>query len=1035
MSDKARYDEFHQNTEEFWEYTGKTKHKKKKSAAIKRRSASNEIVKALSAASAVVITVVVTMILYVTCLPISIHSHSADIQVQLYDWVDETVYYSLRQVDGDAVTLVEDGQLQEEKQLLHFENLRDDQSYLLEFFTIQEDGQPRQVGKYAFKTTASEKPTPTVVAVSGKVELDGRPMNAGEFSFLLIQDGQTIQTVTNDIGGEFGFALPFDAPGTYTYTISQVIGTVPGVTYDAATFDITVVVTDVNGQLQATVETGEIQFTNTYVPAPAEATISGNVSLTGRPMNAGEFSFVLTQNGQTVHTVANDLKSSFFFTLPFNAVGTYSYTVSQIMGTAPGVTYDTATFDITVVVTDVNGQLQATVETGEIQFTNTYVPAPAEATISGNVSLTGRPMNAGEFSFVLTQNGQTVHTVANDLKSSFFFTLPFNAVGTYSYTVSQIMGTAPGVTYDTATFDITVVVTDVNGQLQATVAAGTLQFANTYVPAPAEVTVSGNVSLTGRPINAGEFSVKLSQNGQTVQTVTNDANGGFSFKLTFDKAGSYTYTMQQVQGSAPAVTYDTGVYDVIIEVTDIGGQLQATVNARNTQINNTYTPTPVSTTLRGFVGLNGRTMQANEFTFAVANGNQVLQAVTNDANGGVTFNLTFTAAGTYTYTVYQVAGSDAQITYDTNTFTLTYIVTDTDGVLSLQGDTQRVYFSNTHTPAPINVNIDGVVTLDGATLTAGQFAFVLQEGNTTLGQTTNAADGSIRFTRTLSAAGTYTYTITQQAIPNPEMGLLQDLDSIQVIVTVTDQNGQLSATQEYTRLGKPVFTLEFWNIYEDLYATASIYGSVSLNDVTSNSIMSPATNRFRIGLYQDGKLVSEIGNGSDGSFYFPELIFRQVGTYHYTVRQIPGSESWIQYDTKEYSVTVTVTYEYGDPMAVMDMYDSSGQYMQTLDFINNYTPPAQTYTFTIPNSPGSGYAIYTYDETGMQSGTATARPGMIVEFYVIVPTSTTEINLQVTCNIPGVIVEQVYRYGNEIRFQLVMPAQDVLPENIILTVI
>jgi pilin isopeptide linkage protein len=159
-------------------------------------------------------------------------------------------------------------------------------------------------------------------------------------------------------------------------------------------------------------------------------------------------------------------------------------------------------------------------------------------------------------------------------------------------------------------------------------------------------------------------------------------------------------------------------------------------------------------------------MQADEFTFAVANGKQVLQTVTNDANGGVTFHLTFTAAGTYTYTVYQVAGSDAQITYDTNTFTLTYIVTDTDGVLSLQGDTQRVYFSNTHTPAPINVNIDGVVTLDGATLTAGQFTFVLREGNTILGRTTNAADGSIRFTQTLSAAGTYVYTITQQANSN-----------------------------------------------------------------------------------------------------------------------------------------------------------------------------------------------------------------------------------------------------------------------------
>ena len=1248
MSDQNRYDEFHQNIDEFWTYIGKSKYKKKKSAAAKRRAVTNEAAKALSTASTIVVAVVVTMILYVTCLPLNIQPHSADIHVQLYDWVDEEVYYALRQVDGDGLTTVEDGLLQEEKQLLHFENLQDNQSYLLEFFTLQKDGQPRQVGRYEFKTTPREKPDPTVVAISGKAELDGRSANAGEFSFVLSQDGQTVQTATNDLSSSFVFTLPFEAPGTYTYTVSQVAGTAPGVTYDDAVFDITVVVTDVNGQLHANVEAGDIQFANTYVPAPGEVTLSGNVSLTGRPMNTGEFSIVLTQDGQPIQTITNDPDGSFAFTLPFDtagtysysiyqisgtapgvtydnavceitvtvtdvngqlqvdveaghiqfantyvpapteatvsgnvnltgrpmnagefsfviapngqimtndangvfsftlpfsAVGTYTYTVSQVIGTAPGVTYDTVAYDITVVVTDLNGQLQATVEAGNIQFANIYVPAPAEATISGNVSLTGRPMNAGEFSFVLTQNGQTVHTVANDLYGEFSFTLPFSAVGTYTYTLQQTRGpapgvtydaatfeitivvtdvngqlqadveageikfvntyvpapteatvsgsvsltgrtinagefsfalmqngqavqtvtnnangsfsftqpfsavgsytytlqqtkgTAPGVTYDTATFNITVVVTDVNGQLQATVEVGEIKFANTYIPAPTEATINGNVSLTGRPINAGEFTVTLSQNGQTVQTVTNDANGGFSFKLTFDTVGSYTYTIQQLQGSAPAVTYDTGVYDVIIEVTDIGGQLQATVNARNTQINNTYTPTPVSTTFSGNIRLSGRTMLANEFTFAVANGSQVIQTVTNDANGGFIFNLTFTAAGTYTYTVYQVAGSDTQITYDTNIFTQTYTVTDNNGVLSLQEDTTRAIFSNIHTPAPITVNIDGIVTLDGAALTAGQFTFVLREGNTTRGQTTNAADGSIRFTQTLSTAGTYTYTITQQEGTNLEMGMRQDLDPIQVIITVTDQNGQLSATQEYSRQEKPVYTLEFWNIYEDLYATASIYGSVSLNDVTSNSIMSPATNRFRFGLYQDGKLVSEIGNGSDGSFYFPELIFRQVGTYNYTVRQIPGSESWIQYDTKEYSVSVTVTYEYGDPMAVMDMYDSSGQYMQTLDFINNYTPPTQTYTFTIPNAPGEGYAIYVYDDTGMQSGTATVRPGMIIEFYVVVPTSTTEINLQVTCNIPGVIVEQVYRYGNEIRFQIVMPAQNVLPENIILTVI
>ena len=230
MSDQTRYDEFHQNMEEFWEYAGKAKSKRRKSAAAKRRSAANETVKALSTASAVVVTFVVTMILYVTCLPISIQSHSADIHVQMYDWVDETVYYSLQQVDSDALVAVEDGVLQESEQLLHFENLRDDQSYLLEFFTVQPDGQPLYVGKYEFKTTASEKPTPTVVAVSGNANLVGRSMRDGEFHFVLTQNGQTIQTVTNDIRGEFGFALPFEAPGTYTYTVQQATGSSPGVT-------------------------------------------------------------------------------------------------------------------------------------------------------------------------------------------------------------------------------------------------------------------------------------------------------------------------------------------------------------------------------------------------------------------------------------------------------------------------------------------------------------------------------------------------------------------------------------------------------------------------------------------------------------------------------------------------------------------------------------------------------------------------------------------------------------------------------------
>ncbi|MBQ1516028.1 MAG: Cna B-type domain-containing protein, partial [Lachnospiraceae bacterium] len=232
-------------------------------------------------------------------------------------------------------------------------------------------------------TNTHEVPDPVQVTLSATKILNGRDLQAGEFSFQLLDaNDAVVETVTNAADGAVNFsAISFDAAGTYTYSIVEVAGSLGGVTYDTTKINVTVTVTNNEGTLAAAVaySTGDAaQFTNTYEPADATATITARKVLTGRALQAGEFSFQLINDEGTVYqTVTNAADGSISFApITYSSEGTYTYTIAEVAGSAEGVTYDSHRFTVTVTVED-NGQgaLVATVSyPTQPVFSNIYVP-------------------------------------------------------------------------------------------------------------------------------------------------------------------------------------------------------------------------------------------------------------------------------------------------------------------------------------------------------------------------------------------------------------------------------------------------------------------------------------------------------------------------------------------------------------------------------------------------------------------------------------------------------------------------------------
>ena len=301
---------------------------------------------------------------------------------------------------------------------------------------------------------------------------------------------------------------------------------------------------------------------------------------------------------------------------------------------------------------------------------------------------------------------------------------------TFTYTVAE-SGSAPGVTNDANTArKVSYTVTDDGAGHLSVVRNGddgaAFTFTNTYSVTPADSVVTDQVKtvkrLTGRDLAAGEFTFELLEDGVTVASGTNDANGNVTLSpIRYEAPGTHTYTLREACPNAlglyKGVIYDGTTYTVVTTVSDNGdGTLAATHKLEGTTesagFTNKYHAMPTQVSIGAIKVLEGRELKKDEFSFKLV-GEDIESTVTNDADGKINFDkFEYDEPGTYVYTISEVKGDEAGMTYDKSVFTATVnVVDDGEGNLKAnvaftKGDksVEGIVFNNTYkkpeTPAP-----------------------------------------------------------------------------------------------------------------------------------------------------------------------------------------------------------------------------------------------------------------------------------------------------------------------------------------------
>ena len=467
-------------------------------------------------------------------------------------------------------------------------------------------------------------------------------------------------------------------------------------------------------------------------------------------------------------TKRNDQQGNIRFDqLSFPLVGTYVFTMSEQDTTVPGVAKDGTVATITYVVKDVDhtGKLAVVSKTvtptagangKNITFTNHYSPKNVGYSISGVKNIvntdtaTSRVPQDGEFKFQLnavsardadgnaismddmpmpagSQNGTV--TVTNKGSGFTFGQMVYTMPGAYTYHVKELAGTDKTIGYSTQEYDVTVTVTDQDGMLSATADSQTndIRFDNTYTPTPVGVTVKADKHLAGRDLNDGEFAAELKDSdGNLLQTkrfarVPRDAQsdkatnvregeGTLEFdKLTFDRAGVYTYTVTEQDGNLGGVTYDRTVHTVTVTVTEDAKthRLVAAVSYSNGEggeegilFRNTYRPGNVVVELEARKNLTGRGLKADEFEFELVDKDgKVIDTERNDKDGDIRFKpLTYSRdnngiddCGEHRYVIRERNTGEKNVTYDRTEHHVTVTVGD-----DLQGNlTAKVEYDPT----------------------------------------------------------------------------------------------------------------------------------------------------------------------------------------------------------------------------------------------------------------------------------------------------------------------------------------------------
>lgn len=655
--------------------------------------------------------------------------------------------------------------------------------------------------------------------------------------------------------------ISYTRPGTYDYTIRETPGDRGGITYDTTKHHVRVTVTDDGeGRLLADVKydggTAIPEFTNTYRAQPATDTPDAVKAVSASEGNhyklkGDDFTFTLHRvtapDGVTAEadqTKANDARGNIRFDqLSFPLPGTYVYTVSERDVTVPGVTKDGTVTTITYTVKDVGhaGRLKVVDKTitrsdgktaNGIRFDNTYNPKGVGCTLGGVKTIinadtaTNRIPQDGEFTFALTSHDGApmpegskdgVKTVTNTGTGFTFGRMDYDKPGTYVYTVTEQAGRDPTIGYSTQAYDVTVTVTDQGGMLSATAdrQATDVRFDNTYTPAPVDVTVKADKHLTGRDLNDGEFAAELKDSdGNLLQTkrfarVPRDAQsdkatnvregeGTLEFdKLTFDRAGVYTYTVTEQDGNLGGVTYDRTVHTVTVTVTEDAKthRLVAAVSYSNGEggeegilFRNTYQPGNVMVELAARKNLTGRGLKADEFEFELVDKDgKVIDSARNDKDGDIRFKpLTYGRdnngiddCGEHRYVIRERNTGEKNVTYDRTEHHVTVTVGD-----DLQGNlTAKVEYDPTDdtakdssamlaTPTDKTDKTDGDAVGDKPSTTPGMVTTTGTRPEFTNSYIPPATPAIVKMIRQLAKTGVSTPTVALAAFTLLGVGLM-----------------------------------------------------------------------------------------------------------------------------------------------------------------------------------------------------------------------------------------------------------------------
>ena len=804
--------------------------------------------------------------------------------------------------------------------------------------------------------TNTYKPVGTSVTPQATKILSGRELAAGEFSFVIKDTSGNVVSYGNmDAQGNITFgAIYLDAAGTYNYTMEEVVGNLGGVHYDTASYAFTVkVVDDGVGQLVAEVEypNGGIIFRNTYAPKAVSLRPTAVKVLDGKKMAGGEFTFVLEDEaGNVVATATNDATGAVVFAeISYTQPGSYRYRLYERLGDDLRYTYDTAVYEAAVVVTDDGeGNLYASyhiyrdqVEVGAATFYNHYTPEAISLDLNDRISITKTVVDAAQtgispegFEFrVYNWNGDLVSSGTSDHNGNIDLVdvLMFAEAGEYHFRIVEVSGDANGVHYDRTVWLVTVTVTynPESGLLAVDnvtygpenstgTSSGVIQFQNTYAPVDAQVSIQMNKTLNGRELVEGEFLFWLLENGEVVAEARNDADGNVTFAMTYQKVGTYTYTVVEVAGALGGVIYDDSVHTVQVTVTDnrAEGKLEAVavITEGDGNFVNEYKPTDTAAIVTARKLMSGRELAPGEFTFLLedANGN-ILQAK-NAADGTITFPaMVYDAVGTYVYTLYEQAGDLGGVTYSSRVYTVTIsVVDDLEGNLvatvaytfvDSNGVAQPIaepLFRNIYAAEAVSLQISAEKTLAGRELAAGEFTFLLSDEEGNAWMAVNAADGSVIFDELVFAeAGTYLFTITEQA---GELGGVTYSDRVYIatVVVTDDGYGQLEAEVIYTYNDEVVELPLFVNVYQSAGVTLELEAAKMLSG------RELVEGEFAFQLVDENGNALEATNAADGTIRFQNLEYNQAGMYTYTLSEVVGDVDTVIYDETVYTIVVVV---------------------------------------------------------------------------------------------------------------------------------